>query len=916
MEKPSIDAIEEFKVIADNYPAEYGQGDGQVIVEFRSGNNRLHGSAYEFLRNSGLNARNYFDAKRQPLVYNLFGAAVGGPIVKNHTFFFVNYEGTRSPSSSTEGGLFPTPAMLNGDFSNFRDAQGNLIPIYDPNTTDPTTGARTQFPGNIVPSSRISPIATKLYSLYGAPTPSSLGPGVAENVLASVPTNFFVDQLSIKIDHHFARGDTLSTRYSYDDPRNFSGNITTAAQSTSDGREQIFGETWTHVFRPNLLNEFRAGYVRQRSINIPPIAASHDLQSEAGIVHPIPFNIIPTLFFQSDTGTPSFSQDNSVAAGGGGTVQQTYQFVDDLSWVKGQHAFKVGVDLRRQRWDTIGLLPAGGASLENYGNFTSALQPDPSTSGNYIPVQGTGSALADFLLGQLASVDFGTGLNQYSYRNTEASLFAQDTWRATPKLTFMLGVRWDYQGPIGETHGRESWVVTDARCPLGCLLNDGQFGGTLDPIINPFPGKHVIPNGGMNPNYRHFAPRISVAYQLGNKTVFRSGFGMFYSLFGEANFPGATNPPFGSGYLIQNAINNPSNALSSLLASSHPINTIYPPVPPLGQTVPGSIAPSFYFDIHNVQPHLNDASAAIQHAFTPTLSAEIGYLGSFGRHMTNFESFNACTSNPCKVNPVTGNNITQYPNLGSGALIYTDGLTSYNAGYIKVEKRLSQGLSLLSSWTWSRDIATGGDSEGNDIFLGSSGGIFDPLHPQKHLSAMDVTHRWVTSGIYELPIGRGKQFLSSVPGVLNEIVGGWQLSYITAFQSGSALDLSSFGSAYFKPGEQNNLKRLDFRKTGYYFDPNLFTSTQNGNPVPYVGFRGAGINDWDLSVLKNFRVSEGQRLQFKADAFNVWNHGQFETPQNEIFLPGFGQFEARNPSFFEFGARPARNLELSLKYEF
>jgi len=915
MEKPSVDAVEEFKVLADNYTAEYGQGDGQVIVEFRSGTNRLHGSAYEFLRNDFLNAKDYFDVKKQPLHYNQFGAAVGGPIIKNHTFFFVNYEGTRNPSSGTQGGLFPTPALLNGDFSDFRDAQGNVIPIYDPTTTDPVTGLRTQFPGNIIPAGRIDPIAKNLYALYGAPTPSSIAPGAGNNVLLGVPHQFTVDQMSAKVDHHFARGDSLSTRYSFTDPRTFSGNITTASESTSDGRNQIIGQSWTHTFATTLVNEFRAGYVRQRSVNFPPIAASQDLQKAAGITNPVPFNFIPTIFFQSTTGTPSFNQMNGFSAGGGGEVQQAYQFVDNIAWVRGGHTFKFGTDIRRRRWDTIGLQPANGGSLRNVGMFTTQLQPDPNTPGNFIPVQGTGSGLADFLLGQLTGVDYGTGLNSFSYRDTEASWFAQDTWRVTPKLTVMLGLRWDYQGPISETHGKQSWVITDSRCPLGCLANDGKFGGTFDPIVNPFPGKETVPPGGIAKDLNNFGPRISVAYEIGDNTVFRAGYGVFFSNWGQNNFPGATNPPFGSGYLISSAVNDDSNPLSSLSASSHPLNSIYPPIPPLGQTVPGSIGPGFYFDIHNVQPSINNASAALQHAFTPTLSAEIGYLGSFGRHLTNFLSFNDCTTDPCTNDPVTGNPIRQFPNFAGGALMYTTGVSSYNGGYVKVEKRFSHGLSFLSSWTWSRGIATGGDSEGNDIFLGSAGGIFNPLSPLKHLSVLDVTHRFVNSGIYELPFGRGKQLLGSASRGLDQVVGGWQVSFVAAFQSGSALDLSSFGSINYKYGQGKKLKRLDFRKTGFFFDPNLFT-TGPGDEIPYTAFRGAGINDWDFSILKNFRITETHRLQFRAELYNAWNHGQFETPGHVSFFPGFGTFQARNPGFFEFGSRPARNIELGLKYEF
>jgi len=922
MEKPSLDAIEEFKVLANNYTAEYGQGDGQIIVEFRSGTNNLHGSVYEFLRNDALDARGFFDVSKPPVRYNQFGTAVGGPIWKNRTFFFANYEGIRNPASVTQAGLFPTTSMLGGDFSNLRNSAGEVIPIFDPATTDPVTGRRTQFPGNVVPSNRISSVAKSLYGLYGAPAPPSLAPGAANNILAAVPRTFTVDQLSFKVDHHFARGDTLSTRYSISDPRRFSGNITTASESTGSARNQIIGQTWTHIFGPTLVNEIRGGYVRQRNVNFPPVAADQDLQKAAGFPNPLPFNFIPTVFMTSSTGTVSFNQLNSVSAGGGGEAQQTYQLVDNLSWIRGKHTLKFGTDLRRRRWDTLGTNPSGGGSLRNSGLFTSQLQADPAVPGNFVPVLGSGSALADFMLGQLTGVDFGVGQNHFRYRDTLAAFFGQDTWHITPRLTVMLGLRWDYQSPIMEKGGRQSWYNTDSRCPDGCLINDGTFGGAKDPIINPFPGQEAIRPGGINPDRNNFGPRFSVAYRLRENTVVRAGYGVFFSVYGQNNFPGATNPPFGSGYLINSAIETTSNPLDRLMKSAFPLDTLYPLylVKPPGQTLPGVLGLGFYFDTDNVQPSLIDTSFTIQHSFTPTVSGEIGYFGKFGRNLTGFNNVNPCTTTPCTQDPITRVNIRTYRNFGSVALVQTDNTTSYNAGYLKLEKRFSDGLSFLGSWTWSRSLVTGGDSEGNDIFLGSSGGLFDYRFRPKHLSVLDATHRLVVSGIYELPFGRNKRFAPSVSGALDRLVGGWQVGWITAFQSGTAVDLSSFNGARFKPGQGPNLKRLDFRKTGFFFDTSLFQLPNEGgvpgDPIPYTNFRGAGINNWDLSVFKNIQIVENHRLQFRAEFWNAWNHGQFEVPGHVINVPGFGRFQARNPSYLEFGARPPRNIQLGLRYEF
>ncbi len=924
MEKPSLDSIGELTVLVNNYSAEYGQGDGQVIVEFRSGTNQFHGSVYNYFRNDALNARGFFDNEKAKVRHNQFGVAVGGPIFKNRTFFFANYEGIRNPSSVIQGANLPNEALLNGDFSNFRDANGNLIIIYDPATTDPVTGLRQPFPGNRIPPQRISSIAKSLYALYGAPVSSLLVPG-GNNILKALSRNQPVDQLSLKIDHNFASGDLLATRYSFTDPRSENEQIVSAASSSGSLRNQIIGQTWTHVFNQNIVNELRAGYARQRSTNTPSKSLSEqNLQQAAGITRPLSLNFLPRLAFQSETGTPTFNEMPQIigSATGSGEVQQSYQVVDNLSWTRGSHSFKFGIDVRRRRWDTIGEIGGGGGTLQSTGAFTSQLEPDPARAGLFRPAAGGGSALADFLLGQLRNVDFGTGSNIFALRDTVFSWYAQDNFQINTRLNATLGLRWDYQSPIADKYGRQSFVVGAPLCPDGCLVNDGTFGGTFDPITNPFPGMRAIRRGGIRPDRNNFGPRASLAYKWTDNTVVRLGAGLFYGLWEQNNLANPSQPPFGSGFNLNDALVDRSN-LSNFTQSRFHISTIFPPP---SQTSTGFTArgfsPNFFFDINNKQPSFVNANLSVQHAFSHNLTVEVGYMFKGGRNLTNFENQNPCTVDPCLLDSEGLPIRTTWRNFGGVIMAATSGSNNYNAGYVEVDRRLSRGLQFLASYTWSKNLSVGFDSLSNDIFLGST--YIEPLRDfrrnPKKLSVIDVPHRFVLSGLYELPFGRGKRFARDARGALNQLVGGWQLSWITVFQSGPVVDLNSFGAARFRPGRGQDLRRMDFRSTGFFFDPALFQSPGQGgvegDPVPFNHFRGAGINNWDISVLKDFNFRESHRLELRADFFNAFNHAQFEVPGHVIFFPGFGKFQATNPGFSERGVRAPRNIVLALKYIF
>jgi hypothetical protein len=926
MEKPPLDSLAEFTILTNNYSAEYGQGDGQVIAELRSGANQWHGSAYDYVRNTSLNARNFLQAEKDVVHFNQFGATLGGPVLlpgydgRNRTFFFFSYEGTRSPNSTVVSGLYPTAAQLNGDFSGLRNSDGSLVTIYDPRTTNPVTGARQPFPQNIIPPDRISPIAQQFFSVAGAPSPS--GFALPTNVEGGAPNDFTTDQYALKFDHSTTR-DQFSTRYSVSNPHVFSGSLVQAAENSQSLKNQLIGQTWTRILGPTLVNELRVGYTRQRDQHEPPVAADQDLQQAVGITNPIPYNLLPVLLLQSETGSPSFTNLPGILAGGTGQLQQQFQFIDNVTWTKGRHSFKFGTDIRRRHWDTVGATPAGAATLQFNGGFTSQLVLNPSDSnafpGGFSPIIGTGSPVADLLLGQITSEDYGLGTSQFEYRDTMVSLFAQDSWRVTEKLTVSVGLRWDYQSPIGEINGRQSWLVTDG-CPTagGCLVTDGVAKGfPADPILNPYPGEKKIRTGGITPDRNNFGPRVSAAYLLGDRTVIRAGAGMFFSLWEQYQLPGlVTQPPFGTGYQIRATTTVVGNSDFQLSDAWAPLSGS------TGEPVaPGVVSLNQIPLVDNVTPQLTNATFAVQHMFGDNMTAEVGYAGKWGKHLPNFNQINTCASpvgEPCQTDPATGRTITHYTNFGPIFAQTTDAESDYTSFYARLDRRFSNGLAFAANYTWSQNFSTGFDSVSNDIFQGGTyiQGLIDPRLLKRKRSLLDVPHRFVTYGTYELPFGSGKRYGGSTSPGVEALIGGWQVGWVATFQSGMTLDLSSFGVAHFAPGGEEQLQRLDFRETGLFFDPTLFTFNSSDPAVPPNSFRGAGINNFDLSVSKRFTVTKGHRLEFRADFFNAFNHAQFEMPQNRIFAPGFGQFLLQLSDNKGNSMRPPRNIQLSARYMF
>lgn len=926
MEKPPLDSLAEVTVLTDNYSAQYGLGDGQIIMEIRSGSNSLHGTAYDYFQNTDLNARNYLDPARDTIHYNQFGATLGGPVVvphyngHDHTFFFVNYEGTRIPNKIQVSGLYPTQNLLSGDFSGLKTGSGAPVIIYDPATTDPTTGARQPFPDNKIPSARISPIATKLLAAYRAPIASTFSNPT--NVTGTVPSNTTIDQFAVKFDSSYGR-ETLSTRYSLSNPNLLTGNLAANAQNVNSLRNQLIGETWIHTFSASLLNDFRIGYTRQLNNNVPPVATKTNLQDEAGIPNPLPYNLLPFMPFNSITGTPSFSSLPSILAGGNGQLQQQLQIVDNVSWTKGQHSLMFGADFRRRHMDSTGIAASGQATIEYNGAFTAQLAYDPTSTnalvGGFVPAQSTGSPLADFLLGQIYEEDYGLGNASYHYRDNVYSFFGQDIWRLTKRLTLSYGLRWDYQSPVAEKNGRESWLVTQG-CPTagGCLVTDGQVKGIpYDPIVNPFPGVDKIRNGGLKPDRNNFGPRLGVTFLMTSNTVVRLGSGVFYSIAEQYQLPGlVTQPPFGTGYQIRQTSSVLTNSTFQLSGLWNPLSSTN-----AGYVVPGTVSLNQVPLITNATPTLYDVNLAIQHQFSSTTSAEVGYAGKFGRKLANFEQINYCTvpvGSPCQQDPVTGQSIRLYSNFGPIYAETTNATNEYESVYGRFDRRFHNGLSFAANYTFSRDNSTGLDSVSNDIFQGGTDifSLDDPRIRNKKRSLLDVPQRFVAYAVYDLPFGRGRRFEGPSSSFTNALISNWQLSGVETLQHGQAIDLSSFGNTYFVPGDEHKLHRMNFKKTGYFFDPTLFTLSPTAYPVPPNNFYGAGINNTDLAIFKRLPLHDNKTIEFRSDFFNAFNHGQFQTPQNVIFSTGFGQFLPSLGISSGTSVRPARTIQLSARLRF
>ena len=905
---PSIDAIQEFKVQIGVYPAEYGHQSTQVNVLTKSGGNAYHGTLFEFLRNDKLDAKQYqFTSVRpkNPFKWNDFGFEVDGPVSipklfngKDKLFFMSNYEWLRRRQSVLNTFTVPTTKMFGGDFS-------ELLPstvIYDPTT-------RLPFEGNIIPSSRLDPISLKFLKYYNSA--SVLG---TNNFAQTSSQPFNRDGFVLRVDFIESSKSQWMGRYNWGDENTSTQGLNLAGTKVLTNYEQYTGSN-TRTLTSNLVNDIRFGYTRFFNSLGTLSAGNTDVVSEIGIPNqkpgdPITWGI-PNVVFNGggftaigDANDGPFANDNN-----------TLQFVDKLSWVHGKHTFAFGGEYSRQNFNQVG-------NQFSRGVFT--FQAGATTN----PANGTGGySFAEFLLGKLFVSTNAAAVADAEFQRNVFHAFIDDTWKVTPKLTLALGLRYEWTPPFTNTLGDYFTVkipkiqftanVPEADWPY--FVRQGDCTDPYEGLSIRWTSTKAVCGGGLNNNLRetknlNFAPRLGIAYSLNNKTVVRVGFGIFF---------------------MQDIANAEYFDMARNIAARVDLTTT--PALPItwNNAIPGGsgtvvqVPPPFAWaaSYNHATPYTMQYMLNVQRELGGNWLLELGYLGSQSRHLYGFQNINQALPGPLdSIN-------SRRPFANYGVLSYVnDGFNgNYNAGSVKLTRRFSQGVSANTNYTWAKSIdnASGTRTQGLDTLFPQDSSC---LQCERGLSSFDVRHRWVLGAVYDLPIGKGK-LVNVSNSIVDGFVGGWQLSTNTTIQSGVPQTLTI---GINNAGTNNPLPdRPSFSGVGdgyaanrtpsRWFDPASFVVAPQGS------FGNVGRNTMltphfqsiDLAVHKQFHMGykEGHVLQFRLEAFNVFNHPVWGAPNGNILAGTTFPGAPSNAAHQGFGvisstALPMRQLQLGLKYSF
>ncbi|HYZ87590.1 MAG TPA: TonB-dependent receptor, partial [Bryobacteraceae bacterium] len=847
---PSIDALQEFRVQSGNYSAEYGGNAGANInLQLRSGTNRFHGSAFEFLRNNAFDARGYFRPSPLPqdvLRRNQFGAVVSGPIWRDKTFFMMGYEAIRSKRESAGTSIVLTAAERAGNFS------GSTTPIIDPLTGNP-------FPGNLIPAERLNPVSRNIIQSY-MPLPNTTG---TVNYSGVTSGELKTDQGLVRLDHYFGAKDQVFGHY-IRSRRDFP-NVDLNPFFSYDGTfpNSSFSVQHVHTFTASVLNEIRFGWNRANVSKLSPRTNSDFTIESLGIMglrvggpsgrplrpdeqgFPV-MNI--TGFLGIGDSQASSNLDNS----------RTYQIVDNVSWIRGSHAFKFGADIRRLLDD---------ATTNNWPFSQMTFSGDL-----------TGNAAADFMLGYPRTVLSPEGVPISAIRQWRYAFYAQDDWKVTRNLTLNLGLRYDFYGQPREINGVTRTLRFD--------LNPSA------PVLWPEPGQVV---DVWKNEYHYLAPRFGFAYRLPHRMVVRGGYGIFYS---AAQFDNVNilqlNPPNGGSLTVINPTRNP------IATIQNPIPTELYPENPIFNVV--SIPP----DRKRRNAYLQNWNLQLSRELSTSDVLEVGWVGSKGTNVdTSLQNFNQPDLGP---GPIQQRR--PYPMYARIRMIAPDGNTIYHSLQARFEHRFHAGLSLTSAYTWSHLI----DDTGQTI---NRGGCIcqnprDRGRAERASSILDQRHRLVVGYVFEIPFGKDST------GLARALFGGWSSGGILTLASGFPFNVVQSGDTqnndalwprpHLLSGVTAKLENPDpalWFNTAAFARSVLAYGTAPRNPLV-----GPGTKTFDTSLSKSFRMpySESHALLFRAEAFNVFNTPQFGTPGSTLGTGTFGRVTST--------ALDNRQLQLALKYTF
>lgn len=872
--RPSVDAIQEFKLVTNSFSAEYGRGNAVMMATIKSGTNQLHGVAYEFLRNDALDARNTFLPAKAEYRQNQFGGAAGGPIRKDKMFLFLNYEGNRIRQGQAFNPVVPTAAFRSGDFSALSTV------VRDPTTQQP-------LPGNKLPASLIDPATS--YFLKFIPLPTT----AAGTAPYAAPFRSNVDQSNERFDYRLSAKNSLFVSHTYTRRDDFNpGNYPQNGGYTQDNRTHNAVVSDTHIFSPTVINELRLGYTRFYNANLNQGLGTNYTEM-AGIGG---FELTSLNF-------PGFPQLSIAGFGGiaGNSFQplinpsNQYEAVDNVSLIKGKHTLLFGVDFRNYHFTSTN-------SANSRGNF--------SFTNQY-----TGNSFADFLTGYPFSAARDFPRNQFGETDRRVHLYVQDDWKVTSRLTVNIGMRYEINRPPDFLNAQAARFDFQSNKIEVMRLGNGNINLTTQQVA-PFayqryssllvtPQSAGLPNNLIFPDNRDWAPRVGLAYRPfnSNKTVLRAGAGIFYLLSSGNNTVSVPiiNVPFiVDESLNQTAVNNiPQNR----------VENIFPPFSSAGNF---GTPLAFGFDPHMVTPRMTQYNFAVQQELASNLALEVAYVGNQSHHLEReVQPANFPPINPQDTRPVQQRRPN--PNFAAGDYLDTSGNANYNGLEVKLEKRFSRGYQFLIGYNYGKTIDMDTSDQG-------SGGSDNPYNyrTMRGPSNIDFGQRLVASFVLELPFGKGKAIANTSSAVANAFIGGWQLGGILTFQGGfpftpilGATDPTNSGRQYgVRPnvagtGAVSNPNRNQWFNIADFPIPAQFTIGNAGRNI----LRGPGIANEDLSLHKNFYFTERMYLEFRAEYFNAFNVTNLANPNPFVDLPAVGG------RIFS-TSTPARIGQLGLKFYF
>jgi hypothetical protein len=922
---PSVEQVREFKVLSGVFSAEFGRGAGVVSVATKSGSNTLHGTAFEYVRNDAFDARNFFVRKvaqadgrlvvdpKPPLDRHQFGGAVGGPLVipalydgHNRTFFFADYAGLKEARGQVFVNTVPTAQTRRGDFSDFRDANGNLILIYDPLTTrlnpnfnpaQPVSASNPQFlrdpfAGNVIPTNRLNTVGMNVAGIYPLPN----GPGNFNNYTSTVNRDTTDNVFSGRIDHRFSDKDSFFGRFNWgkfklDAPQGQAacclptpseaaarfdlGPFVAGIQNT---RLTTHGAAFNYsrVISPSLVNELRVGYAK----TIP-----FTFQSDFGVNAAESLGIRGINVTEFTSGLPNINVPDLTGISGGPAFlpvnpkQFHWQIEDALVWIRGRHQLKFGYRL-------VDRYPSPFTNTDTRGtiNFGRNYTNNPVTNTG-------GSGIASLLTGYINSAARGFLLEPYTLRTKEHGMFIQDDFKMSGRLTINAGLRYEiFRAETEENNKIVNFDPVNLR-----LIYAGEDGASSS--VN------------KKTQYGNFAPRIGLTYDLFGdaSTILRTGFAITY-------FP---EQPSASNMIGQQV---PYTISQNVSFATNPtdftaVRTIDSPFPPIAQVKPRTTAELqaanprvLGHSFENETPYAEQWHFGIDRRLFTALAVELIYAGSAGKHIIY-------CYNPNEVQPGIGSQESRrllQPLNRLNNIVQCDprNRSTYHSGQLKVTQRFHNGLQLLGSYTYGKALDYGGSAASGGGAVGNPQTVTN-LQAGHGPAGFDVRHRAVISGVYELPWGPGRRWASD--GLLGAVVGGWQVAGIATFTTGRPFTVfMQTGVNNGAPSWPNRIGsgKQDEPSVDLWYNPRDFvappanTYGDSGRGILY----GPGHINFDTSLSKRFTVIGRSNVEFRWDAFNLFNHPGFGFPNQNFDSPTAGRITTT--------VVDNRSMQFSLKFNF